>query len=166
MILLWLFHLVCILYCGYFNLFCNVWVSVCGGDMCGCFGNMCTCIYCVLNCLYCVFWGGGGGVNKANLVHNLFLVYLSITWYLLFCMDDCLVCRVYQSSTQNNKYQVLHKHCYFSCWWAHSCLNHIEIDKYTKNKLCTKLVLCTRLYRDAQSTKKDTLFLFVLSVLV
>jgi hypothetical protein len=58
-------------------------------------------------------------VNKANLVHSLFLVYLfsvylSIstcfgrlctlyqekqlylfdTWYLLFCMDDCLVCRV------------------------------------------------------------------------
>jgi len=53
-------------------------------------------------------------VNKANLVHNLFLVYLSIstcfwqqcahyqekqlclcdTWYLLFCVDDCLVCRV------------------------------------------------------------------------
>jgi len=53
-------------------------------------------------------------VNKANLVHNLFLVYLSIsaclgrlcahhqekqlylcdTWYLLFCADDCLVCRV------------------------------------------------------------------------
>ena len=52
-------------------------------------------------------------VNKANLVHNLFLVYLSIstcfgrlcahhqekqlclcdTWYLLFCVDNCLVCR-------------------------------------------------------------------------
>jgi len=50
-------------------------------------------------------------LNKANLVHNLFLVYLSIsagfgqlcahhqkeemclceTWYLLFCVDDCLV---------------------------------------------------------------------------
>jgi len=50
-------------------------------------------------------------VNKANLVHNLFLVYLSIstcfgwrcvhhqetqlclcnTWYLLFCVGDCLV---------------------------------------------------------------------------
>jgi len=49
-------------------------------------------------------------VNKANLVHNLFLVYLSIskcfgrlcvhhqnkqqclcdTWYLLFCVDNCL----------------------------------------------------------------------------
>ena len=24
------FHVVCILYCGCFNLFCNVWVSVCG----------------------------------------------------------------------------------------------------------------------------------------
>jgi len=71
LIVLWLFHLVCILYCGCFNLFCNVWVCVCVGVgmwgcvygwvcvcvgfvMCGCFGNMCTCIYCVLYCLYCV----------------------------------------------------------------------------------------------------------------
>jgi hypothetical protein len=29
----------------------------------------------------------------------------------------------------------------------------VEIDKYIKNKLCTKLVLFTRLYRDAWSTK-------------
>jgi hypothetical protein len=36
LILLWLFHLVRILYCGRF-------------------GNMCTCIYCVLYCLSCVF---------------------------------------------------------------------------------------------------------------
>ena len=55
-------------------------------------------------------------VNKATLVHNLFLVclflfctcfgrlcahhqekqlYLCDTWSLLFCMDNCLVCRVY-----------------------------------------------------------------------
>jgi len=53
-------------------------------------------------------------VDKANLVQNLFLVYLKIstcfgrlcthhqekqlclyhTWYLLFCVDDSLVCRV------------------------------------------------------------------------
>jgi hypothetical protein len=40
----------------FFNLFCNVWVSVCAGfAMCGCFGNMCTCIYCVLYYFYCVF---------------------------------------------------------------------------------------------------------------
>jgi len=72
-------------------------------------------------------------VNKANLVHNLFLVYLLIskcfgrlcahhqerqlclcdTWYLLFCVDDCLVPVSYQSSTQNNKYHVSLKHSCF-----------------------------------------------------
>jgi hypothetical protein len=31
LIVLWLFHLVCIFYWGCFNLFCNVWMSVCGG---------------------------------------------------------------------------------------------------------------------------------------
>ena len=44
-----------ILYCGCFNLFCNVCVCVCflcmcvcaGFVMCGCFCNMSTCIYCV-----------------------------------------------------------------------------------------------------------------------
>ena len=93
-------------------------------------------------------------VNKANLVHNLFLVYLSIstcftrlcahhqekqlclcdTWYMLFCVDDCLVCTL-----------------------------HVEIDEYTKNKLCAKLALFTRLYRDAGSTKlKKKYYLFCL----
>ena len=63
-----------------------------------------------------------------------------------------LVCRVEfhstlhtrQTSTQNNKYQVSHKHSCFSWWWAHSHPKHVEIDKYTKNKLCTKLALFTR----------------------
>ena len=65
-------------------------------------------MFCLLASLYNL-------VNKANLVHNLFLVYLSIsacygrlcahhqekqlclcdTWYLLFCVDGCLVCRVH-----------------------------------------------------------------------
>jgi len=55
------FYLVCILYWGCFNLFCNVWVCVCVcgvgvfWQLCGYFGNMCTCIYCVLYSLYCVF---------------------------------------------------------------------------------------------------------------
>jgi hypothetical protein len=68
LIVLWLFHLVCILYCGCFNWFCNAWVCVCvyvgmfcngcvcvcvGFVICGCLGNMCTCIYCVLYSLYC-----------------------------------------------------------------------------------------------------------------
>ena len=49
-------------------------------------------------------------VNKANLMHNLFLLYLSIS----ICFR-----------------------------------RHVEIDKYTKSKLCIKLALFTRLYRDA-----------------
>jgi hypothetical protein len=44
---------------------------------------------------------------------------------------------------QNNKYQVSHKHSCFSWWWAHSHPKHVEVDKYTKNKLCTKLALLT-----------------------
>ena len=45
---------------------------------------------------------------------------------------------------QNKKCQVSHKHSCFSWWWAHSGPKHVEIDKYTKNKLCTKLALFTR----------------------
>ena len=37
--------------------------------------------------------------------------------------------------------------------WAHSRSKHVEIDKYSKHKLCTKLALFARLYRDARSTK-------------
>jgi len=47
-------------------------------------------------------------VNKANSVHNLFLVYL----FLVFAVNFTLPTR--QSSTQYNKYQVSHKHSYFS----------------------------------------------------
>jgi hypothetical protein len=122
-------------------------------------------------------------VNKASLVHNLFLVYLFLVYlsistcfgrlcillhekqlclcsscYLLFCVDDCLVWRVLtrQSSTQNNNYQVPHKHSCLSWWWVHSRPKHVEIDKYRKNKytkntLCSKLALFTRLYRDGRS---------------
>jgi hypothetical protein len=128
-------------------------------------------------------------VNKANFVHNIFLVYLSMstcfgrlyahhqekhlcsfdTWYLLFCAYGCLVCRsewnpfhstlrTRQSSTLNNKYQVSHERNFFPWWWTYCRPKHAEIDKYTKNKytknkLCTKLVLFTRIYRDARSTE-------------
>ena len=73
LIVLWLFYLVCILYCGCCNLFCNKWVCVCVGVcmcggvyvwvcicvgvcVCGCFGNKCTCISCVfVFFLLCIF---------------------------------------------------------------------------------------------------------------
>ena len=66
-----------------------------------------------------------------------------------------------QSSTHNNKYQVSLKHICFCWWWAHGCPKHVEIDKYIKNKLCTNLVLFTRLYRDAPWTKHTILSLFL-----
>ena len=68
------------------------------------------------------------------------------TWCLLFCVRDCLVCRWHtrQSCTRNNKQQVSHKHSFFSWWWAHSRPKPVEIYKYTKNKLCTKLDLFTK----------------------
>jgi hypothetical protein len=67
-----------------------------------------------MNALFCCDMTPHHLVNKANLVYNLFLVYVSIstcfgglcahhqekqlclcnTWYLLFCVDDCLVCRM------------------------------------------------------------------------
>jgi hypothetical protein len=38
-----------------------------------------------------------------------------------------------RSSTQINKFQVLHKYSYFSWWWAHSCLKHVENrNKHTR----------------------------------
>jgi len=73
-------------------------------------------------------------------------------WHLvLVILCGWLVCILH--TTQNNKYQGSQKHRCFSWWWAHSHPKHVEIDKYPKKKLCTKLVLFTTLYRDAQSTK-------------
>ena len=40
--------------------------------------------------------------------------------------------------------------------WAHSRPKHVEISKYTKNNLCTKLALFTRLDRDGRSTEHKT----------
>ena len=85
-------------------------------------------------------------------------------------VDDCLVCR-----PVNHLHRITvpsaHKHSCFSWWWSHSRPKQVEIDKYTKNKLCTNLVLFTRLYRDARSTSSEirhyvseisSAFLFVL----
>jgi len=38
----------------------------------------------------------------------------------------------HQSSTQDNKYQVSHKHSWFSWWSAHSRPKHVEFVKYSK----------------------------------
>jgi hypothetical protein len=118
-------------------------------------------------------------VNKTNLVHILFLVYLSIstcfgrlffhhqekqlcfcdTWYLLFCTDDCLVCRV-KSKFIPPCIPDSHPHTITSTKCRKSTVNspddepivarNVEIDKYTKNKLCTKLVLFTKFFSSSR----------------
>ena len=106
-------------------------------------------------------------VNKGNLVHNLFLIDLSVStcsrwmcahhqekqlclrdaWYLLFCVDDCHPHRITSSKCHTNS-------C-FSWWCAHIHLKHVEIDKSTKNKFCTKLSLFIRF--TAMETSNQTL---------
>jgi hypothetical protein len=79
---------------------------------------------------------GGTSVFMRHLVLVILRGWLS-------CMHSTLHTR--QSSTQNNKYLRSHKHGCSSWWWVHSCPKHVEIDKYTKNKLYAKLVLFTRI---------------------
>ena len=81
LIVLWLFYLVCILYCGCFNLFCNVWVCECMGFvmcgcMCGCFRNVylylpCFCIVsficvCMYLYIYIYIQGVPGGMCQTS----------------------------------------------------------------------------------------------------
>jgi hypothetical protein len=91
-------------------------------------------------------------------------MYLCDTWYLLFCMDDCLVCRVEWNSFLECLFL-------FSTCFGRLCAHHQEKQLYLCNtwyllfcmddclvytvewKLCTKLALFTRLYKDVRSTK-------------
>jgi len=86
--------------------------------------------------------------NVYSTLGTCYSVWMTV-WYAGWTLHTRL------SSTQNKKYQVSHKHSCFSWWWAHSRPKHVEIVKNTcaNNKLCTKLALFTRLYRDARSTK-------------
>jgi len=106
-----------------------------------------NCVYVTFGTCYSVWmtvWYAGAYAPAYQTVihteyHQEEQLCLCDTWYLLFCVDDCQVCR----------YQVSHKHSCFSWWWAHSHPKHVEIDKYiknkyTKNKLCTKLAIFTK----------------------
>jgi hypothetical protein len=56
LIVLWLFHLVCILYCGCFNLFFSVWMCVCVGVLIICVLVLTVfCIVCTMF-LYCFIY--------------------------------------------------------------------------------------------------------------
>ena len=68
-------------------------------------------------------------------------------------MQEHMLLHTRRSPTQNNKYHVSQKHSCLSCWWDNSRPKHVEIDKYIRNKFVHQVVLFTRLYRDARSTK-------------
>jgi hypothetical protein len=80
------------------------------------------------------------------------------TWYLLFCVDDCLVCRSICSYIPDshpyriNKYQVSHKYSCFSWWWAHSRPKHVQKrNKHTK-KNCAPVRLYLQVYTEVIRT--------------
>jgi len=84
-------------------------------------------------------------VNKAILMNSLFLVYLSIST----CFGR--LCAHHQEKQMCLCDTLYLLFCVDGCL---VCRGHP--DKYTKNKLCNKLALCTRLIRDARSTKHKT----------
>ena len=91
-------------------------------------------------CVLCNYVSSYLLVSKANVVHNTFLVYLSISacfgrlcayqhekqlclcdaWYLLFCVDDCLVCRSICSCIPDSHYvksvRVIMSECFSPRW--------------------------------------------------
>ena len=74
-------------------------------------------------------------VNKANLVHSLF-INLYMFWATMCPSSPSCTLHTSQSSTQNNKYHVSHKHSCLSWWWAHSCREHVEKSTKHMKKIC------------------------------
>jgi hypothetical protein len=83
--------------------------------------------------------------------------YQCDTWYLSLWAGDRLVCRVEWNSfippciPDGHPLRVTDTRCridtvVFSWRWAHSCPKYVaNINKHTKKKLCTKLILFARL---------------------
>jgi len=122
---------------------------------------------------------------KPNGCINLFLVYLSIsacfgrlcahhqekqlcfcdTWYLSFCVDDCLVCRVEWNIPpcipDSHPHRITSTKCCKNTVvspddghiFARNMQRLINIIRINS---CTQLVLFTRLYSDARSTNHKT----------
>jgi len=110
LIVLWLFHLVCILYCGCFNWFCNVWVCVCARACVRvCFGNMYNCIYCVLYCCTVFF----------------------VLFHLCIFTRICFVCTSVRTTAewQLYYYYYYYYYCYYYCSCSRSKWSADRSDK-------------------------------------
>ena len=51
-----------------------------------------------------------------------------VSWISWNCVSPhpCRILQTRQSSTQSDKYQVLHRYSYFFWWWTHCCPKHVE----------------------------------------
>ena len=103
------------------------------------------------------FWATMCPSSGETTVYMQYFVLVILYGWLSGMQGEMKTLYTRQSSTQNNKYQVSHKYSCFSWWWANSRPKHVEIGKYTKSKLCTRLALFTRLCRDAWSPKHKIL---------
>ena len=63
-----------------------------------------------------------------------------------------------QQSSQNNKYQLSQKHKWFSWWWAYSRSEHVEIDKYTKNKFVHQISFIYKIIQSSTVNNTCTLY--------
>jgi len=104
--------------------------------------------------------------NICSTLHTVQCVYATLgtcysvwmtVWYAGW--NICSTLHTRQSSTQNNKYQVSHKHSFISWWWAHSRPKHVEIDrcKYTK-KNCAPSWFYVRDYTEMHRSTKHKIY--------
>ena len=112
LIVLWLFYLVCILYFGCFNLFCNTWCicGFCNVWVCVCVGVlvMRTCIYCVFVLLrLCIFILFMLLFNFINYVFLLLCLCILIFMNVLFCVFCFHCANLHSSVTLTEVFSVL-----------------------------------------------------------
>jgi len=79
-------------------------------------------------------------------------------------MDDCLVCRMGSCIPDGHPHRVTNNRCrtdtVISADDGHIVAQNMQrIETNIQEKLCTRLVLFTRLYKDARSTKHEKQFL-------
>ena len=83
-----------------------------------------------------------------SIVSMWYLVYVTLCRWL---SDVQVNLHTRWSSTQSDIYQISH---WFSWWWEHDCLKHVENrNKYTWKTTVRQVGYLQRLYRDAQSMK-------------
>ena len=104
----------CILYCGCFNLFCNVWVCICMGFlmcargyvwvcvcvdfvMCGCFGNVYLYLLCFVLFRLCIFILFMLLFNSVIYIFLLLCLCILIIMCAVFCIF-CFLCANWHSS--------------------------------------------------------------------